>query len=126
MGRGGAAYPAPPGGVIPPGVVVGTDVTDADDITALDDATVERIAAGEVVERPASAVKELVENALDAGATRVDVAVERGGKESIRVRDDGEGMTEAAVRRAVRPHTTSKIRDAADLDAGVDTLGFRG
>jgi DNA mismatch repair protein MutL len=109
-----------------PGAVVEADVTDADDITALDDATVERIAAGEVVERPASAVKELVENALDAGATRVEVAVERGGTERIRVRDDGEGMTEAAVRRAVEPHTTSKIRDAADLDAGVDTLGFRG
>jgi DNA mismatch repair protein MutL len=101
-------------------------VTDADELVELDEDAVERIAAGEVVERPASVVKELVENSLDAGASRVDVAVERGGKDLVRVRDDGEGMTEAAVRTAVRSHTTSKIRDAADLDAGVDTLGFRG
>ena len=96
------------------------------DIRALDDRTVERIAAGEVVERPASVVKELVENALDAGASRVDVAVEAGGVDDVIVRDDGHGMTEADVRASVREHTTSKIRDVEDLEAGVSTLGFRG
>ncbi|MFB6152046.1 MAG: DNA mismatch repair endonuclease MutL [Haloarculaceae archaeon] len=96
------------------------------DIRRLDESTVERIAAGEVVERPASVVKELVENSLDAGSDRVEVAVEAGGTEGIRVTDDGRGMTEEAVRRAVEQHTTSKIRDIGDLEAGVGTLGFRG
>jgi len=96
------------------------------DIRELDPETVERIAAGEVVERPASVVKELVENGLDAGATRVEVAVEAGGTEGVRVRDDGAGMTEEEVRRAVEEHTTSKIRDIGDLEGGVGTLGFRG
>jgi len=96
------------------------------DIRELDATTVERIAAGEVVERPASVVKELVENALDAGATRVEVAVVDGGVGGVTVRDDGHGMTEADVRAAVREHTTSKIRDVSDLEAGVSTLGFRG
>jgi DNA mismatch repair protein MutL len=96
------------------------------DIRELDPTTVERIAAGEVVERPASVVKELVENALDADASRVEVAVEAGGAESIRVTDDGVGMTEPAVRRAVEEHTTSKLGDIEDLERGVGTLGFRG
>ena len=96
------------------------------DVRALDQSTIERIAAGEVVERPASAVKELVENSLDADASRVEVRVEAGGTEGITVRDDGEGMTEADVRAAVREHTTSKIRDIDDLESGVATLGFRG
>jgi DNA mismatch repair protein MutL len=95
-------------------------------IRQLDRATVERIAAGEVVERPASAVKELVENSLDADANRVEVTVEGDGTDSLRVRDDGVGMNEADVRAAVREHTTSKIRDIEDLEAGVGTLGFRG
>ncbi|MFC4406465.1 DNA mismatch repair endonuclease MutL [Haloarchaeobius iranensis] len=96
------------------------------DIRRLDQATVERIAAGEVVERPASVVKELVENSLDADATRVDVAVENGGVDGVTVADDGVGMTEADVRAAVQEHTTSKIRDIDDLEGGVGTLGFRG
>ncbi|MEA5388404.1 DNA mismatch repair endonuclease MutL [Haloarculaceae archaeon H-GB11] len=96
------------------------------DIRELDPTTIERIAAGEVVERPASVVKELVENSLDADASRVTVAVEAGGKAGIRVTDDGIGMSETEVRKAVEKHTTSKIRDIADLEGGVGTLGFRG
>ncbi|PSP87571.1 DNA mismatch repair protein MutL [Halobacteriales archaeon QS_4_66_20] len=96
------------------------------EIEQLDSRTVERIAAGEVVERPASVVKELVENSLDADAGRVTVAVEAGGTESIRVTDDGVGMSEDALRRAVEKHTTSKIGDIEDLESGVRTLGFRG
>jgi DNA mismatch repair protein MutL len=95
-------------------------------ITRLDDDTVRKIAAGEVVERPASAVKELIENSLDADATRIDVGVEAGGTDRIRVADDGEGMTAEEVERAVEEHTTSKIDDVDDLEAGVATLGFRG
>ncbi|MFB6222116.1 MAG: DNA mismatch repair endonuclease MutL [Haloarcula sp.] len=96
------------------------------DIQRLDDRTVERIAAGEVVERPASVVKELVENAIDADANRVEVVVEAGGTDRIRVTDDGVGMDREAVETAVEKHTTSKIRDIADLEGGVGTLGFRG
>ncbi len=96
------------------------------EIHRLDAQTVERIAAGEVVERPASAVKELVENSIDADASRVTVAVSAGGAEGIRVTDDGVGMSREAVERAVDEHTTSKITDIGDLEAGVGTLGFRG
>ena len=103
-----------------------TESIDEPQIRSLDERTVERIAAGEVIERPASAVKELVENSLDAGADRITVEVEDGGRKRILVRDNGFGMTESAVRKAVKRHTTSKLRDADDLDRGIDTLGFRG
>jgi DNA mismatch repair protein MutL len=95
-------------------------------ITRLDDDTVRKIAAGEVVERPASVVKELIENSLDAGASRIDVGIEAGGTDRIRVADDGAGMAREEVERAVEEHTTSKIDDVDDLEAGVATLGFRG
>src|SRR5271169_14748 len=84
-----------------------------------------QIAAGEVVERPSSAVKELLENALDAGAHKIDIEVEAGGKRLIRVVDDGEGMSRDDAITSFERHATSKLSSTADLDSIV-TLGFRG
>lgn len=93
-------------------------------VRRLDPVLVDRIAAGEVIERPAAAVKELVENALDAGATRIEVAIEAGGRRLIRVTDNGQGMSAGDLDLAVERHATSKLPDG-DLSQ-IGTLGFRG
>src|SRR5215217_5623189 len=93
-------------------------------VRRLDPILVDRIAAGEVVERPAAAVKELVENAVDAGASSIEIAVEAGGRRLIRIIDDGRGMTPEDVELAVERHATSKLPDG-DLFS-INTLGFRG
>jgi DNA mismatch repair protein MutL len=93
-------------------------------VRQLSEGIVNRIAAGEVVERPASVVKELVENALDAGATRIEVVTDGGGRRLIRVTDDGAGITRADLALAVERHATSKLPDDDLLD--IRTLGFRG
>lgn len=95
------------------------------EIRRLPASVVNQIAAGEVVERPASVVKELMENAIDAKARRVEVSVERGGKDLIRIADDGEGMSPDDLLLAFQPHATSKLQDAEDLHK-IRTLGFRG
>ena len=94
-------------------------------IQILPDDLANQIAAGEVVERPASIVKELVENAIDAGATRISIEIEEAGKKSIRVSDNGSGMEPDDARRAFERHATSKIQNAADLES-IRSLGFRG
>ncbi len=94
-------------------------------INQLSASVINQIAAGEVVERPASVVKELLENAVDAGATRVDVSVERGGKDLIRIADNGTGISPEDLPLAFRPHATSKLYCADDLFR-ISTLGFRG
>ncbi len=94
-------------------------------IKVLDKTVANMIAAGEVVERPASAVKELIENAVDAGATRVTVEIRRGGVAYLRVSDNGSGMTREDAKTSLLRHATSKVRTAEDL-AAIGTLGFRG
>ncbi|HYY58343.1 MAG TPA: DNA mismatch repair endonuclease MutL, partial [Pyrinomonadaceae bacterium] len=94
-------------------------------IHVLSDQLANQIAAGEVVERPASVAKELVENAIDAGARRIQVDAEAGGRRLLRVMDDGEGMTRDDALLAFERHATSKINSASDLFA-IGTLGFRG
>lgn len=94
-------------------------------IHVLDDTTINKIAAGEVVERPASVIKELIENAMDADADRVEVEIMAGGTSFMRVTDNGKGMSREDASLAVRRHATSKIRQASDLNQ-IETLGFRG
>ncbi|MEW6530857.1 MAG: DNA mismatch repair endonuclease MutL [Thermodesulfobacteriota bacterium] len=94
-------------------------------IAVLDETVINRIAAGEVVERPVSVVKELVENAIDAEATSVELDIENGGKKLIRIRDNGTGMSHDDAFLALERHATSKLRSEKDL-VGVPTLGFRG
>src|SRR5690606_36335418 len=96
-----------------------------DIIQLLPDDIANQIAAGEVVQRPASALKELLENAVDAGATKVQVVVKDAGKTLIQVIDDGKGMSVTDARMSFERHATSKIRTSADLFA-IRTFGFRG
>ena len=94
-------------------------------INVLDEHTSNQIAAGEVVERPSSVVKELVENSIDAGAKNITIEIEEGGIDLIRVIDDGEGIYPDDIKKAFLPHATSKIKDVDDI-YNIGTLGFRG
>src|SRR5262245_58512821 len=94
-------------------------------IQQLPPSVITKIAAGEVIERPASVVKELLENSVDAGATRIDIELEQGGTELIRVVDDGHGIDQSDLPLVFATHATSKLRDADDLFR-IGTLGFRG
>ena len=94
-------------------------------IHVLDDNTINKIAAGEVVERPASVIKELIENAMDAGATRIEVEIMAGGTSFMRVTDNGKGMSKEDAQMAILRHATSKIQAVSDLNT-ISTMGFRG
>ncbi len=94
-------------------------------VAVLDPLVAQQVAAGEVVDRPASVVKELSENALDAGATRIEMEIADGGRERMVVRDNGSGMAQDDAKLCVSSHATSKIRTASDIES-VLTMGFRG
>ena len=94
-------------------------------INLLDSTIYNRISAGEVVERPSSVVKELVENSIDAGATDIVISIKEGGTLNITVTDNGIGIENGEIRKAFLPHATSKIESTDDLDT-ISTLGFRG
>ncbi len=94
-------------------------------IHVLPDSLVTKIAAGEVIERPASVLKELLENSIDAGANRLEITIEDGGRRLVRVADDGGGMNADDLALAVQPHATSKITSEDDL-FNIATMGFRG
>ena len=94
-------------------------------IVLLDELTVNKIAAGEVIERPASVVKELVENSIDAGASKIDIEIQNGGISSIRITDNGKGIAPDDMEIAFEKHATSKIRNSDDIE-NVLTMGFRG
>ena len=97
----------------------------SDIIKLLPDSVANQIAAGEVIQRPASVIKELVENAIDAGATSIEIVLKDAGRTLIQVIDNGSGMSETDARLAFERHATSKIRNADDLFA-LHTMGFRG
>ena len=94
-------------------------------IVLLDDLTINQIAAGEVIERPANVVKELVENSIDAGANKIIIEIKNGGKTFIKITDNGKGIAQDDLEIAFERHATSKIRKAEDLDV-VTSMGFRG
>ena len=94
-------------------------------IKRLTEGVVNRIAAGEVVERPSSVVKELIENSIDAGANRIKITVEDGGRSVIKVSDDGHGMEPEELMLSIERHATSKLKDENNLFS-IETLGFRG
>ena len=94
-------------------------------IQVLSEQLASQIAAGEVIERPASAVKELVENAIDAGAKTINIDIQQGGRKAIQIADDGQGIAADQVETAFRRHATSKLSSADQLEA-IGTLGFRG
>ena len=94
-------------------------------IVILDDLTINQIAAGEVIERPASVVKEMVENSIDAGAKNITIEIKKGGIELIKITDDGSGISEDDMEISFERHATSKIRSSKDLQT-VTTMGFRG